>query len=266
MNPLYLVIGAVLLLGGGKWETPAIFQKKPPTAQLVAAQNDLAAAKAAQAKAEAELARVEAERQARIAGQLDYAQQMASGTDLALRRVPAEHQSPEVKLAAEFAQRAVAGFEAARGKLSAQQRAEIEGLFSTAMAAKDAEAQALRAALAGKDADLQAQSAARAALEQKIPLLEADVTTARAATGVVSAKVDSKTAEVALYANTAAAEKARAGGLDAYAGNLVRILIALGVLYGLVHYALPSLAQEFPGNRVLGVVNQAVKSIASSHL
>ncbi len=261
----YAALAAVLFLNQG-FHLPAFLQKKPPTAQLAAAQADLAKARAGQQQAEAELAAARAAQAARLAEQLDYTQQMVTGTDLALRQIPGAHQSPELKLAAEFSARAVAGFEAARGKLTPQQRAEIEGLFTAALAAKDAEVTTLRASLAQKDSDLQASTSAKAALEKKIPVLEASVTTAQAATAVESAKVETKTREVVTYADKAATEKARAGSLDAYAGNLVRILIGLGLLYALVHFALPNLAQEFPAAAWLGKANKFAKSISSSHL
>lgn len=60
-------------------------------------------------------------------------------------------------------------------------------------------------------------------------------------------------------------KEARANSLDAWAGNLVRSLIWVGVAYLVIHWVLPSLAQEFPGVRLLQVANKAVKSVTSAH-
>ncbi len=266
MNPAIWIVAGVLLLFGSKIELPSFLQRKPPTAQLAAAEQQLQAAKAAQAKAEAALEAARVAEADKTRQQLDYAQQMSAGASGALAKVPTEHQTPEVKLAVELSSRANAGLEAARGKLPDALRTEIDGLIGQALSAVEAERDAYKAALAVKDAQLQVTIADKAKIAAEIPKLEATVKTKDAEVQVVAAKVETKQAEVVAYADKFAAERAKAGTLDAYAGKLVWALIILGVLYFLIHFGLPSLAQEFPAKGWLQGLNKTAKSITSAHL
>lgn len=264
LTVLAIVAGCALLFGGGL-KLPAFLQKKPPVAQLSASQDELAKAKAAQAQAEAALAAAKADQAAKTAAQLDYAQQMATGTSLALAHVPATAQTPEVKLAAEFALRTQAGFEAARGKLSPEAQAEIHALFDEALAAKNAEVETLKTALAAKDSALQAATQEKTALAIKIPTLEAAVTTANATVTVKEADVVTKTKEVADWAQKKAESDAKAGSLDHYAGVLLRIIIALCALYAFGHFLLPLWSESYPANKTLSWMASAAKNLTTAH-
>lgn len=238
MNAAVLVLAGLLLLGQ-KWETPAIFQRKPHTEQLAAAQQQLEAAKAAQAAAEAALAAARAEEQAKKDAQLTYAQQMSTGATAALHRVPVEHQIAEVILATELSERATAGLEAARGKLTPAQQTEVESWIARALSAKADEVAAYKKALAIRDAELAAATTERATLAAKIPTLEASLQVKAAEVAAVSTRVQTETAKVADYADKFAAERAKNGSLSAYAGNLGRILVGLFALYLVAGFLLP---------------------------
>ena len=261
-----LILVGMLAFAGGALKMPTWFQKKPPTAQLSQAEIDLAKAKAAQQQAEARLAELQAQQQAVGDKQLDYAQQMATGTVLALGRIAPGQVTPEVKLASEFATRAEAGLVAYRGDLTPAARAEMERMVSQALSAVQAERDAMKQALLAKDAALSQTIAQKSTLEAQIPTLEATVAAARAETAVKEAKATELTKEVTVWAEGKVAADAKASSLDAYAGNLLKGLIACGVLYVLVHFVLPSLAQEFPASKVLTWANKTSKSISSSHL
>lgn len=266
MNAAVYVVGALLLWASGALKLPKLgHHDEPPTAQLQAAEQQLAAAKAAQAQAEAALAAAQQQQAARTAAQLDYAQQMAVGTSSALARVPVEHQVPEVKLATELSTRAVAGLEAARGKLSPEQQAEMDALIAKALSSVQAERDAYKAALAAKDAQLAQVTTEKARLAAEIPALQSEVTTRTAEVAVKDATVQTKTAEVATWADKKAAADARADSFDARAGLLLRIVIAIGMLYLAIHYLLPCLAQSYPGVGWLTKAAAAAKNFTTAH-
>lgn len=261
---IILMVGVAAFLGGGL-KLPAFLQKKPPVAQLSAAEIELAKVKAAQQKAEAELAAARAQEAARTSSQLDYAQQFASGTSLALAKIPVEEQTPEIKLASEMALRANLGLEAARGKLPAEAQAEIKAMVDQALSAVTAERDAYRAALVKKDAELQSASQAKAAIEKQIPVLEAKLQTKSAEVAAVEAKTQTLTQEVKVWAQGKADAEAKAGSLDAYAGRLVRGIIIAGVLYLFLHFLLPNIAQSYPGVSWLTHLADGVKNLTTGH-
>lgn len=260
-----LAVGAIALLLPS-WHLPAFLQKTPPTAQLQKSETDLLAARAAQAAAEAQLAQARAAEVARTTEQIRYAQSNAAGATTALAHVPPAHLTPEVKLAADLIGRTNTGLAAAIGALPPDQREEMERLVTGALSAKQAEVDAARAALAEKDAQLQTTISEKSVLAAEIPQLQAAVQTKTAEVQVKAAEVQTRTQEVSAWAEKKAAADAKAGSLDAYAGNLVRIIIAIGILYVIAHFMLPSLAQEFPASRVLTWIDKTVKSVTSARL
>lgn len=261
-----ILVAASALLFAPSLKLPAFLQKKPPVAQLSTAEIELAKARAAQADAEAKLATAQAAEKAKQDAQYDYAQQFASGVPLALAKVPVEHQTPEVKLAAELSQRAIAGLNAARGKLPDAAQAEIQKLVDQALSAVTAERDAYRAQISVKDAQLADATQQRMSLEKTIPTLEASVTTTKAEVAVKDAEVQTKTKEVADWAQKKADADAKAGSLDHYAGTLARILIAFGVLYFVAHWLIPCLAQSYPSAGWLTKISSFVKNASTSHV
>lgn len=261
---LALVAIAALLVP--QFHLPAFLQKKPPTKQLSAAEDELAKARASQALAEAQLHAAQAEEAKRTQEQLRYSQQMSAGASQALASVPPEHVTPEVKLASDLIARTSSGLAAAIGTLPEDQRAEIQKLVNEALSAVAAERDAALKALAQKDAELQHATADKIKVEAKLPAMQAAVETSKAAVQVKDLEVQTKVRQVAAYADAKAAADAKAGSLEAYAGGLMRILLIAGILYLVVHFALPSLAQEFPGTGFLTWLNKTTKSLFSSHV
>jgi multidrug efflux pump subunit AcrA (membrane-fusion protein) len=243
MDAGILILAAALLLGG-KFEVPAFLQKKPQTEQLQRAQAELDKAKAAQAAAEAQLAAVRAAEQARAATQLGYAHQFAYGTREVLASIPADEQTAKVKLASDLSARTVAGLEAYHGALAPELKAEMTGMIAQALSAVQAERDAYKAALAERDAQLRTATTERLQLAQKVTELDATVKVKTAETAAIQATVETKTAEVVKYANDAAAEKRRAGSLDAYAGRLLRGALLIAGIYLFVSFGLPGLIKH----------------------
>ena len=246
---LLLVVALAGALATGHLTLPAFLQKKPPTAQLTQAEKDLASAKAAQASAEAKLAKIEADRQAVKDKQLDYTQEMVG---LGLTALNHAGDALEVKIAREAVLRADAGFEAARGKLSPEARAEIQTLFDGAIAAKNHEIEVLRASLVAKDDENARLAGEKAALDGQIPTLRADVEVAKAQTATVEAKTTTLVKQVEDYANKMADERAKAGGWEAYFWLAVKlglaVVLAMGGFYLFAHIWLPSMGQSYPGS------------------
>ena len=260
MNPLLIGVAIVALVAGSSLHLPAWMKSQPPTAALVAAQADLAKAQAAQKQAEASqkqaedaLTAAKTQQAAITAQQLDYAQEFASGAGLALAKVPAAAQTPEIKLATDMVTRANAGLEAARGKLPAAAQAEIQQLIDQALSAVTAQRDAYQAALVQKDATLQTTIQAKTALEVKIPVLQAQVTTeqaktaaAKAETATVASKTDVLQKEITDWAAKKAASDSN-GSFWQWVGILcLKIIVALVVLYLLVHGLIPLLAESYP--------------------
>ena len=268
IDPLtMLLVGAcAAALLAGSIHLPAMFQKKPPVAQLSAAEVELVKAKEAQKHAEDALAAAKAQEAAKTAAQLDYAQQFATGTTLALARVPANAQTPEVKLASEMAARAVAGLDAARGQLPAAAQAEIQKLVDQALSAVTAERDAYRAALAVKDGELQAAIAEKSAVQSQIPVLESKAATAKAETVAVSAKVETLGQQVVAYATAKAAADADASGWKAWATFAAKVGALLAMLYFIGHIFLPMAAQSYPGLGWLTTIANLFKNLTTAHL
>jgi chromosome segregation ATPase len=230
---------------------------------LSKADQDLAAARQAQAQAEASLAATQSrERDAELA-QVRYAQEMSWGAQAALAQVATP--PPEVVLAQQLVARAESGLDAAIGKLPAPDQAEMKALIGNALSSVQAQRDAALAALGAKDKELAATSSAKEALEKQVPVLQAQVATATATVQVKSAAVDEKQAEVVSWADKKAQSDAEAGSFKAYAIDLVRLLLVLGIIYGVVHFVLPSLAQEFTGSKFLSTLYRWAVSVFSSH-
>lgn len=268
MNALaWIAVGLAAVLGfGPKLHTPAIFQKQPPTEQLQLAQAELEKAKASQAAAAAALAEAKAKQEQRTLEQIRYAQQTNDGVVEALQRVPSEHRTPEVKLAGNLAARTTVSLSAAVGALPPEQRAEILKIVDGALSQVEAERDAAQAALARKDAELQSTIQAKAELASEVPKLKAALDTKAAEVLARDAQVQTVSTQVRVYAEQKAAAEQRAGSLDAFAGSLMRWAIVAGVLYVLIHFVLPCVAQEFPGIGWLAKLNQTAKSVSSAHL
>jgi hypothetical protein len=265
---LVLVAAGVLALVAllvPSWHLPALFQSKPPVAKLDQAQVQLEAAQAAQAKAEAALSAAKAkEEQARL-DQLHYAQEMLSGVSQSLAKVSIQSQGPEVALAAQLAVKAESGLSAAIGALPVTEQTEITQLVAQALSAVQAQRDAAMATLATRDAQLLNETQARTALDRQLPVLAAQVATANAQVQVQGAAVAAKTLEVSNWAQKMSAAEQKAGSLDAYAGNLVRVLVICGLIYLFVHFIMPSLAQEYPASKVLSFVYRWLTSLFSAH-
>jgi len=270
---VYVVIAGVLVIAGwlsGGLKTPALFQKQPPTKELVAAQQQLASAQAQQAVAEAELAKIKATQADLQRQQLDYTQTMAAGAAEALDRVPSEQRSAEVQLATQLVARVECGLVAATGKpLSKAAHDEIVKLVTDALSPVIAERDEALAALEKKDSDLQLTVQENDSLRVLAVSTQADVDVVKAQTQVLQTKVDSTTAQVVTYAQAKADADRTAGGLSAYLTwfkHLVIIVALLAVgLYMFIHFVLPSLAAEVGAPAAIVKLNKWTRSTFSAH-
>ncbi len=238
------------------------FEKGPQTKALQAAQEAAAKAKADAEAAESRYAAALADQKAKAISASQYSQQMIAGVPVALARAP---QTPEVVFASSLAKRAANGLSVAIGDLPQDKQQEITFIVEQALSAKQAEVDAAKSALALKDKELSDTKDAKIAIEAKLPVLEQQAKVADAKATAAEGQVVLKTNAVAAYAEKMAEKEKEAGSLGAFANKLVFWLVAIGIGYVVVHFALPSLAQEFPGVRLITYANKTAKSIFSSH-
>ncbi len=245
------------------WRVSHLFSKGAPTKELRAAQEAAAKAQAEAAEAKANYEKALSDQRTKTVQQSQYSQQMIHGIPIALSRAP---QTPEVILASGLAKRASTGLAAAIGELPTERQAEIAFLVEQALSAKQAEVDAANAALAIKDKELAVTTAEKKVVEAKLPVLEEKAAAAEikavAAQGVVAVKTN----EVAVYADKMAEKEKEAGSLGALVHKLLWVIGIFSALYVLVHFIVPSLAQEFPAAQKLNSFNKAVKSVFSSHM
>lgn len=260
---LYVLGGLALTQLVPNWRLPALFARKPPMVELAKAEAALATARADATAAEAKLKAALLAEQAKTADQLRYSQQMTSGARLAVAKAPV---SAEVTLAAGLLDRAVKGLSAAIGDLPADRQAEIAQIVNDALSAKQAEVDAARAQLAIRDRDLATATSAKTALEAQIPVFQAEAKTASDKAEAAQGVVATKTAEVVAYATKAAEKEQEAGSVGALLHKFVIVAAVLAVLYILIHFVLPNLAQEQGACGFVKWLNAKTKSIASSHL
>jgi hypothetical protein len=262
------VLGLAALLG---WSKPwKLLSKQPPTAQLDQANRDLAIAKARAADAEAQLAAAQAQERKKQEDQVRYSQTMLVGAGSVIHRAP---QSPEVQVAGSLVDRATVGLTAAIGELPDDQRTAILAAVDAALAAKDHEIETLNLQVKNLDAGLKETSSERDQLKAEVPLLTESKKAADARAGVAEKLRDSLSEEVKTYAASKAAEEQKSMGLAGLLNGarttvivLLAIIILGAVAYYGIHFALPSLAQEFPQAARFQTFYRGVVSAASAHL
>lgn len=240
----------------------SMFAAKPPTAQLVQAQADLEKARADAATAQAALAAAQQAELAKKDTQLRYAQQMAVGASESLAKATPE---PAVKLALALLDRTNHGLAAALGDLPADKQAEILRVVAESLSGLQSDLAKANATLAARARELAIATTERAALQAQLPTLTAKLAEKETLAATATAVAAAKTQAVVTYAEKLAEKERAAGSLTAQINNLGRILILAGLAYLFAHFLLPSLAQEFPGSRVLTWMNKTTKSLTSSH-
>lgn len=257
---LYALCGLAVTQFVPNWRLTHLFAKGPQTAELKAAQADAAKAKADADAAEAKLAAANAAAEQARTGQLQNVQWNVTGIPLALQ---GEAPTPGVILAQTLATNALGGLNSAIGTLPADQQAAIKAAVAEIRSGDLAQIAEGKAALAAKQAELVSVTQQAEAVKAQIPVLQAQVTTTEAAKQAAEATVTAKTAEVVAYADKAAAELKENGGLRATV-QYWAIVAALAYLF--VHFALPSLAAEFPTWKIITVPYRWITSLLSSHV
>jgi hypothetical protein len=256
------VIGGAALVPNWRPWNWSVFQPKVPVAALTQAQAEFAKAQKEAAAREADLLAAQAKERAGLVDQVGYAHQMAHGASIALKSAP---QSPEVTLASGLLERVDSSLTAAIGDLPAERQAEIRAIVEGALSAKQAEVDAAKAKLAARDADLARVTTEREQVKAQIPVLENSLATAQAKVVATQADVTVKTQEVVTFAQKVAEKEKEAGSLTAQIGSLIRIALFVGLVYLVIHFVLPSLAQEYPSANWLTNLNRITKSVTSAH-
>lgn len=238
---LYLVAGLAVGIFVGSWKPLNMFKKAPPTAQLTELQAKLDAANAEAERARlAREAAVVAER-AKLEAQIRAAQQDNVGVVVALKKVPAASQTPEVRLANRMALRVDLKLATAIGRLpDADQQAMIE-LIEQALSDKQAEIDEANRKLAEADANFKLVTNERNQLKAQIPVLTERVTKAESVAAEVQEKVTQKTAEVKTWADKANTALRESGSLES---AIKKALIGLVLIYGAITFIIPGIVKH----------------------
>lgn len=272
IDPLTLLVVATVLVVAylivPDWRPSnwAIFRKTPPTVALVKTETTLANQEAQKKQVDTQVKTAVDADHAQTVSQIRYSQQTSIGAAAALSKAPAASRTPEVVLAASLVARTNIGLAMAIGSLPADQQAEILGIVDQALSqAQGSVTEVITAsntALAAKDAQLQTTQSAKVELEKQIPVLLEKQKNLQTQVESTQAQVTTQTNAVVTYAKKLQAAADESGSFES---TVIKVAIGLALLYFIVHFALPSLTQEFPASKVLAKVNQVTKSISSSH-
>ena len=225
--------------------------KEPPTKQLTQVQAELVNARAEHAQRLEDLAEAQADERAKLESQVRSAQEDSAGVAESLDRVPAEHRTAEVELAAAMNQRVSLKLAAAIGQLPpAQQRAMIE-LIDKALSEKQAELDEAKRMLAVRDAEFATLTAQRDDLvRETIPKLQKRAEDAENREIALDAKVMEITADVKQWAADKYQSDAQARSLEGTIAKLFKLGALLAAGYFFVAFVLPGLIKHMGSGRV----------------
>lgn len=260
MSPVLLYILAGFFVGNvtGAWHPLATFGKKPPVQQLTELQAQLTAQQqaAAEAAKQAEAAKV-AERE-KLEKQVRSAQLDNLGASTALKKVPKEHQTPEVKLAGSMVDRTGFKLGAAIGKLPPEEQQAMVDLIEELLSGKQTEVDAANLKLAQLDSDFKALTAQRQALEAQIPLLTQRAAKAEETVQATQQKVTVATNEVKAKAEALFKAAEESGSLWNAIKLGVGAVILLGLGYGFLAFILPGVVKHMaPDNPMKNMLRDA---------
>lgn len=219
------VLGATQIIPN--WRVSNWFKKGPPTAELRAAEESAAKAKAELAALQAQLAAKQAAEDAAKTSQVQNAQFNVTGIPLALE---GEAQTPGVVLATTLANNALLGLNSAIGGLPADQQAQIKLIVAQIRSSDLKQIEAGKAALAAKEAELGAVTSEREVLKAQIGPMQQLVKAADDKVQAANAIVLAKTDQVVTYADKAFAKEKEAGSLKALGDNLLKLLALVAVI------------------------------------
>lgn len=245
LTTLVLVValaGVAGVLAG--WKPLDAFRKKPPVEQLTKLQNELLVAQAvAEQAARDREAAVVAER-AKLESQVRAAQEDNVGTETALARVPAEHRTAEVNLAAGMAQRVSLKLTAAIGALPAAQQSAMISLIEQALSDKQAEIDAALAQLAQRDAAFQTLVQERDAAKVQVATATQNAAKAKETALDAESKVFAKTNEVKAIAAALDAEKRKAGSLGESLDRILTLALWIAGGWAFLAFVLPGIVKH----------------------
>jgi phage shock protein A len=245
---LAAIVGIAIGTVFGSWRPLARFKKPPPTEQLSKLQADLDKAQAdAKIAAEAAEAAKVAER-AKMEAQIRSAQQDALGAETALKRVPPNLQTPEVKLAARMTQRVSLKLATAIGALPKDQQEAMVELIEQALSDKQAEVDEASRKLASLDSDFKAITGERAKLLAQIPKLEERAAKAEETAKAVQSQVTLTTNLVKQKANELFAASQESSSLGNAIKGLVGLLAFLFLGWVFLAFIIPALLKYMPAN------------------
>jgi len=195
--------------------------KEPPTKQLSELQVKLEETKAKADAKQAELTQANAQERADLEKQIQSAQGDALGAGEAIKRVPLEHQTAEVKLAASMVQRVSLKLARAIGALPPDQRDAMITLIDQLLSEKQAEIDEALRKLAQRDAEFAIVSKERDSLiTETIPTLKREYATVITEKKGLETQVKEVTNQVSAWADKKAAADEKAHSFSGALENL----------------------------------------------
>lgn len=256
-------VGVVYLLAGvaagvflGNWNPfYKLLGKEPPTKELAAVRAELEQTKTEAATTQAALAEANAQERADLEEQIQSAQGDALGAQEAIKRVPPEHRTAEVKLAAAMTQRVSLKLAKAIGTLPVDQQEAMVLLIDQALSEKQAEVDEAYRKLAERDREFAVITKERDVLvKTTIPKLSQELETINEKKATLEAKVDEVTNKVSEWADKKAASDAEAHSLRGSLDRLwfyIKVGVALAVGgYVFVAFFLPGLIKHMGNGRL----------------
>lgn len=244
------VAGMAAGVFAGNWNPfYKLMGKKPPTEQVAVAQAKLEEARQAALLKEAELRAAADTERKQLEQQVQSAQQDNLGTVEALKRVPPEHATAEVKLAASMAQRVSLKLARAIGQLPRDQQDAMILLIDQALSEKQAEVDAAMQKLAQRDKEFDLLSDERDHyVKDIIPALKADTEKANQKADKLAQDLNTKTDTLSQWARDKFESDAKAHSLQASFDKMVRYALYVAGVWAFVVYVLPGLLKHLsPG-------------------
>lgn len=259
---LLVIVGAAGIVAGS-WKPLNMFAKKPPTAALSELQVKLDVATADAAKARAESAAAVASERLRLEQQVRGSQRDNLGAATAIKRVPKEHRTAEVLLAASMIDRTGFKLGAAIGRLPEEDAAQMVGLIDELLSNKQAEIDEANRKLAALDADFKAVTAEREVLKAQLPKLAERAIEAEKTVVAVQVEVKTKTQQVKDWADKTFAAEQQNGSLWS---GIKKAALFIGGIYLFLAFGLPAIVKHLESTNPLKSVLRNVSGYALNPL
>lgn len=245
---ILIVLAAVAVLSG--WNPLAAFKPKPPAKEVQALQTEVAALQIRLEETRSTQVETATAERVKADEQVRWAQQMVTGSEASLERLPVISRTVETNLASDFLRRANFALGQAIGELPQDKRAEILLIVDKALSGVEAERNIAQAMLVKKDQDLDQLAAQRAALQKQLDDLAVELVTRQKQYLEVKTQLDTKTTDLVTWAEQKDQADRRAASLSGLLDNIQTIIIILVIGYIFVAFILPGIVKHLQPGKI----------------